>query len=687
MTIPVGMDLGTTFSVVAHLLPDGRPVVIPNTDGSNTTPSIIAWENGKVEVGAEARELQEFGVPDVATFFKRAMGTADWSLNVGDEEYSAPRLSSLILKHMKDTASSHLGETVTRAVITVPAYFMNVQREATMEAAGLAGITPLSIINEPTAAALAYGVRANRDGGIALVYDLGGGTFDVSLVEISEHELRVIGTDGNHELGGKDWDDRLIGELASRFHADFGEDPAQEALQDLLVNAEALKKALSQRDTAGIRIAANGQTGNYQVSRGEFEDLSRDLIELTRALTERVLEAANVKWRDVTHVVPVGGSTRMPMVQQLLTEMSGKQPVTGVHPDEAVALGAAIKAAMDLEVQEPAKPKFLISGRRNIVDVMSHSLGMIVASEDNSRYENSHIIRRNQPIPAQETKQYRLPLSQRREGKLDVFVTQGELPDPQACTYLNVFAFTGIPKTGAKHADIDVTYAYDANGVAQVSAVDAASGTPLILSREALPEDVPARFALSPADSRAAGEATIYLVFDVSGSMYDEPIRLAKEAAKAFVKACDLGAIKIGIMRVSDSTGILTTPSSKGSKIYSAIDGLNVGDGGGGNSADPFVELKQELGNFEGARFAVVLADGVWSNQALAVSRAAQCHEAGIDVIGVGFGGADKEFLRKISSADMDVFTDLSKLTETFTTIAQEIGSSSPSTGGLRRRK
>jgi molecular chaperone DnaK len=522
MSIPVGIDLGTTFSAVACIPAPGEPPrVIRNDFGRAITPSVVCFADGVVKVGDEAKELQEAGI-DAAAFFKRAMGDPSFTVELGGRPHTATDLSAHVLAHLRDLASHHLGAPVAQAVITVPAYFNNLQRQATIRASEQAGLEVLSIVNEPTAAARAYGLRPGVEGTI-LVYDLGGGTFDVSLVRITEGEMRVVATGGDHNLGGKDWDDRLLAHLAGRYRDDTGDELLDGPVDELLVRAEKLKRALSERSAAEIVVAGGTR---YEVSRTRFEELTRDLLERTRMFCAQVLDDASVRWDELTGIVPVGGSTRMPMVRALLAEMAGREPLGGVQPDEAVALGAAVQAADDLAAREPAGPRFFLAGGRAISDVMSHSLGMIAVSPDASRYVNSILIRRNETVPAERTRPYRLRVPRRREGQLEVFLTQGESGDPAQCVYLGRYVFSGVPAGSDGHRELEVTYAYDRNGVVQVSATDRATGTRLPLSVEPLPDDVPGRFAGAPPSG--PGPASIYLVFDVSGSMSGAPLEEAR---------------------------------------------------------------------------------------------------------------------------------------------------------------
>jgi len=670
----VGIDLGTTFSVVAHINPDGRPHAIPNEYGRTLTPSVVYLGEGGLIVGEEAKERQAHGAVEVASFFKRHMGDPHFELMFGGKTYTATDLSALVLKQLKQTAEGFLGQPVTHAVITVPAYFNNMQREATIEAGRRARLQVLSIISEPTAAALAYGMRSVQSTQTVMVYDLGGGTLDVSVVEITPAEQRVLGTDGDHNLGGKDWDDRIFNYLAQEFEDEFGVDLVGEGFNELLVKAENVKKALSARMSVEVKVQAGDRAGLYTITREQFEDMTTDLMGRTQEKSEQVLKDIHLTWSQLSHVLLVGGSTRMPMVRNYVERMTGKSPLTSVNPDEAVALGAAIQAALDMEQMQPGQVMFALAGRRKSIDVMSHSLGMIAINDDHSRYINSIIIRKNQAIPSRETRPYTLAVSRRGDNKCEVYMTQGESEDPMACAYLGKYVFTHIPPVEGKTTILDITYAYDKNGVVSVSAIERSSKQPLTLTIEPLPPDIPERFAQLPVQQAVCEHLTIYLAFDLSGSMSGQPLAEAQKAAHAFVSQCDLSSTSVGLISFSDHVLVETRACQNAVQIDRAIKGLQIGRTGYGNAAHPFDVIAKELGTTSGLRYAIVLADGVWENQGLAVRQARKCHEMGIEIIGVGFGGADRKFLRDISSSDeQSFFTDMHALTETFSTIAQEL--------------
>jgi molecular chaperone DnaK len=506
------------------------------------------------------------------------------------------------------------------------------------------------------------------------VYDLGGGTFDISLVVITPMTLEVIATDGDDSLGGKDWDDRLINYLEEQFRQEFGSELVGDDVNELRIQSEKLKHRLSVSQEASVRVQAEGKVGTYSVTREQFEDLTRDLMERTQMLTGHVLEQAETSWSDLSGILPIGGSTRMPMVQEYIKHMSGKPPMSGIHPEEAVALGAAIQAVMEIEAVTQSAP-LLLSGRKATTDVITHSLGLIVESEDRSRYVNSIIMRKNLPIPSIQMRPFQMTTRKDGKNELEVFLTQSESEDPQACTYLGRYVFTDFPLVSDETTILDITYEYDKNGIVQVAAAEHTSGKSLSMTKYPVPDNVPARFLERPGNSKAGHEyKSIYLAFDVSGSMWGQPIEEAKKAARRFVEQCDLATTSIGLIAFSDRVHVDQHATQESKDIYRAIDSLAAGSTGGGNSTDPFDDIYRLYENVAGTCYALVLADGVWSHQERAVERAKRCHSMGIQVIAVGFGRADRNFLNRIaSSSEQSFFTDMNNLTEAFSTIAREL--------------
>lgn len=671
----VGIDLGTTYSVVACITPQGTTDVLRDDQGRNLTPSVVDLSVQPAIVGWEAKEKQALGDSGVYSFFKQQMGSPNTLYLEGGRQYTPIDLSAYVLSHLKQIAEQRLGQTVTDAVITVPAYFKDPQRRATIEAGKQVGLNVLRVISEPTAAALAFGVRPTDKAAKYLVYDLGGGTFDVTLVEIAPDELRVIGTEGDHELGGKNWDERIFSYLTSHFEEEFGVSLVDDEINDLIVLSEDTKKRLSEKAAITVSVQGKGHHGRYDLTRDQFEDMTSDLLERTTRWCEQALKDQQMGWEDLEGVILVGGSTRMPAVKRLIEAKTGKAPLAGVHPDEAVARGAAIQAAMDYEKRSGTM--LMLSGRKSASsDVISSSMGMIALSPDGAKYVNSIIVPKNKPIPCAETRPYTLSVRRSGENKLEVFMTQGETDSPMGCLYLGKYVFTGIPQLTSRTAVIDMTYSYNESGTVDVSAVERSTGTPLTLTIEPLPHDVPDRFMLPPVIEKVQEREhmTLYMAFDLSGSMSGHPLAEAQKAASGFLEQSDLSNTSIGIIEFSDSTMTTVKASQSARSIRDGITGMFIGRTGGGNSADPFDEIYDHLHRQKGQRYALVLTDGVWSYQDQAEQRAKRCHKAGIEIIAIGFGGADENFLRRISSREEFSFaTDLNSLSETFSTIAQEL--------------
>jgi len=670
MGLAVGIDLGTTNCAVAWLGQDGKPVVLPSAEGRPITPSVLCFKDGEILVGDAAKDLQRLGTWPIAAFFKRQMGDPLFLFHAAGVDYTATDLSALLLRKLKADAEVRAGETITHAVITVPAYFRDGERKATIAAGAAAGLEVLQVINEPTAAAVAYAVQRSEIHQNMLVYDLGGGTFDITLLGLSAEGVQVKISDGDHQLGGKDWDERVIEYLADQFRNEFGVDPLEDSdsLADLLVLAEDAKKRLTSMTSATLTLKYAGHTGRYVLERAKFEELTADLMERTVSLTRRVLEDAHLETQDIHGVLLVGGSTRMPMVHAYVTKTFGKPPMGGVNVDEAVALGAAVVAG---GLKPRAGVQFRLSGRTRTVDVTNHSLGMIAINPDQSAYVNSPILPKNRVVPCVDTRPYQHRTRRGGDNLLEVYMTQGESEGPGEVSYIGRYAIHGIPHDPKGISIIHISYHYDASATVQVTATVAGDARPLAVTVEPLPPDVPARF-LEPPERHKIQHVTAYLAFDLSGSMSDEPLRNAKSAAHGFLTKTDLSHCSVGIMAFSDRVLTKLAASQNARNIERAIDGLTVGETGGCNGAEPFSEGLAQLQSIEGRRFFIVLTDGAWSRQGAAIEAARRCHAADIEVIAVGFGSADQAFLKAVASSDEgSFFTSMSGLVETFSNIAQ----------------
>lgn len=670
----LGIDIGTTFSSMAVIDRNGKVSSLKNSEGKTTTPSVIYFDKDNIVVGEEANEINILGEANIAAYFKRNIGNQYFSLSFFGKDYSAEELTTILIKKLKKDAEKNISEIIEHSVITVPAYFNNFQRTATINSAKKAGFTYVEIINEPTAAAIAYGIKNVKTPKNIIVYDLGGGTFDVTLVKIDNKSIEVIASDGDHELGGKEWDDRLALYLVHKFNEEFGVWllDNMNTYKNLTIKSEKYKKELSLRDETIISLSYEGKKGFYGITRNFFEELTRDLVERTINLTKKVIKDSNMKISDIDDILLVGGSSRMPMIRDALITIFNMEPLGRVNVEEVVSMGAAIQGGLHYSKKFTG---FTLPVTKKVSDVIGHSLGMIAVNEKADKYINSIIIKKNTRIPCFQTRDYKVFTEKGKKNYVEVYILQGESEDPLKCSIIGKYVFKGMEYIGKKYVMVEVEYIYDTNGLVFVNAYQKENNKKLELTIEPIENNIHWLYD-KPEIKNYDIKKSILIAIDLSGSMSGDPILEAMKAANNFMEEINMEKTQVGIVAFGDKVRVIQPLTSKREIIKSAITSIEKIDVGIGTSNQPLSYALKLLIGENGLKYLVILTDGKWygANNFNTVALSEQCKSSGIEIIALGFGDAEEEFLNVIASAKENaLYTVIGDLSNCFIRIAQEI--------------
>lgn len=662
----VGIDLGTTYSAVSRYDPaTGKPVIIPNCINKETTPSVICFYADEILVGDEAKDMQKNGCGIVASNFKSNIADSTSKVLVGDREYTAQDLSTILLKKLIEDAEAATGEKIDEAVITVPAYFNDTRRTATIRAGEACGITVSNVINEPTAAAIYYGYKTANNKTL-MVYDLGGGTFDVTIIRVQDGVISVLGTDGDHGLGGKNWDEKIMNYICEQFMDEFGEDLKADANKryELEVACEKHKKTLSITDSVVIPMTYNGYSSSYTLSRSVFESRTRHLLETTGETCIKLLETLDLKWTDIDEILLVGGSTRMPSISGYLKEISGREVRSHTDTDLAVAKGAGITAAL-----YTSKNQGLTI--RRIEDVTSHSLGLLSTNKTGDKYVNEIMIRKNTRLPHTVHRQFSLAEGNTSD-KIEMYTLEGESRDPSMCNPLSKVVVTGFVNNG-RGVIVDVDYSYDKNGIVKIEAYQ--DGEPLDVDPRPIEDDI-SWMNGDPRDrvSDVVILKNIAICVDLSRSMRDAPLANAKRSIHDFVSTVAGDGVKFTLIGFGDKGVVAKELTDNIEEFKVALEGLKVNMVGRGTDFSPIELAHDQIKDQPGMPIIVILTDGIWGKKNIAVEQSRKCKNDGTSIHAIGFGESDLGFLRQIATVDAGaIYTTIDRMGSAFNSIATAI--------------
>jgi len=650
----IGIDLGTTYSLMSHVDESGRVRLIPNAEGQNLTPSVVLIKDGNIQVGQAALNQSVTEGEYVARGIKRNMGDDTFTF----QGLTPTQISAEILKKLKRDAEAFLGDEVDEAVITVPAYFTDKPLTTTKEAGFLAGFSVEDLPKEPTAAALYYGTAQMKDGDCILVYDLGGGTMDATVLTFDNDTFNVLASDGSQSLGGQDWTQRLVDFVSDAYEAAFGVFPASDRRIEQMIfdECEKAKCMLKTVDTVSIPLSHEGKVEEMSISLTQFDEMTADLLLQTTTKVESALNKAGVGWKDISKILLVGGSTRLRMVERALTEISGISPTKYRSPDELVALGAALYTRQ--EVTKDGRRQIVLAQQSNrgivlapkgsrgiavvtIEESAAHGLGTVVIdrSDEEVKLGTSVIIPASTKIPASESREDYETRPHQTEIDIPVVQTDEDGLDPYSCHINKTYRFLGIPDRNSP-SQIRVTFNYDKDAIINVSAIDVESQQ--YLEKQVVDFELPDIVEIPSA-------LQILLVIDTSSSMEGQPLEDAKKEVKKVCEELKDSGHRMGLVQFGAAVDVVHPITENLRKIKKAVNPLFAENGT--PMAEGIFLAREQLESVQGNKVAILVSDGFPNDEMLAENAANQLKARGITLYTISIGTEGAEFLQKIGDA------------------------------------